>query len=147
MAGNISILSNLELKRTKYYINILKITVISFAIFPLCHVPPVKNFNIFLGRCHVPLIFFLQQIVVYWRMYHAFALEFFLLPSKKKNSIKNKSISININGSNCWPLLCSPYWKMIKSLLFGEYDKGYYGNSKYLIYKAYQIIIVLLISF
>ena len=50
-----------------------------FAISPLCHVSPckIKNFNIFLGQFHVPLL-----------------------------------------------------KKMIKSPLFGEYDKGYYDNLK-----------------
>ena len=33
---------------------ILISTVIPFAIFPLCRVPPIKKFNIFFGRCHVP---------------------------------------------------------------------------------------------
>ena len=61
-------------------------------------------------------------------MYEVLALKFFLLPSKK-NSIKNKVISININCSNCWPLPCSPLLKNAKkSAFWGEYDKGYYGN-------------------
>ena len=61
-------------------------------------------------------------------MNEVFALEFFFF-HLKKNWIKNKVISININCSNCWPLSCSPYWKIIKSTLFGgSSDKGYYGN-------------------
>ena len=47
---------------------------------------------------------------------------------KKLN--KNKVISININCSNCWPLSCSFYWKMIKSPLFGgNMTKGITVNS------------------
>ena len=41
----------------------------------------------------------------------------FFFHLKKLN--KNKAISININGSNYWPLSCSYNWKILKRSLFG----------------------------
>ena len=85
---------------------------------PLCHVPPCKiNFFYFFLAVVMFPSGFLATNVVYWRMYEVFALKFFFF--HLKISIKNKVISININCSYCWPLSCSPYWKMIKSPLFG----------------------------
>ena len=52
-----------------------------------------------------------------------------------KISIKNKVISININCSNCWPLSCSPYLKILKSPLFfgGKWQRV----LRYIILKCY----------
>ena len=91
-----------------------------FFMFPPCK---IKFLTFLLGRCHVPLSFLATDSHLL-KDYQVFSLEFFLLPSKK-NSIKNKAISIKINGSNYWPLSCSPLLKNVKTPAFwGNMTKG-----------------------